>query len=167
VAGVCQWGYPGDHKTKPTGRVNSWDSFNWPVTLRAGSNTVRVVIQQVPAGEASRPNIDRLDVFQGGSGGSGGTDAGKGGVTAPTSEAMPPEISPGGGGFSGSVKVGLKTSTPGARIYYTTNGKTPTTRSSRYTRPKPDRRTHGARSAPWRHLPKVNTPCASSSFRVG
>jgi hypothetical protein len=46
-----------------------------------------------------------------------------------------PSFTPSGGVFDGTIKVTLATPTRGARIYYTTNGKTPTTRSPRYTRP--------------------------------
>jgi hypothetical protein len=43
-----------------TGRVNSWASSDWRVTLSPGNNTVRVRISQVSAG----PMIDKLDVYQ-------------------------------------------------------------------------------------------------------
>ena len=52
-----------------------------------------------------------------------------------TSTAAKPKMTPDGGKFSGSVKVRLKTTTPGAKIYYTTNGKTPSKSSTRYTKP--------------------------------
>src|SRR6185436_13225261 len=39
--------------------------------------------------------------------------------------AMTPVISPNGGSFAGSVSVSLSTSTPSARIRYTTDGSTP------------------------------------------
>jgi len=46
-----------------------------------------------------------------------------------------PVISPSGGLFTGSVAVTLATPTPGAQIFYTTDGREPTTSSSRYTGP--------------------------------
>ena len=56
-------------------------------------------------------------------------------VTAITSSALTPTITPAGGAFSGSVAVSLETATPGATIYYTTNGTTPSTTSHEYAGP--------------------------------
>lgn len=44
-----------------------------------------------------------------------------------------PAISPNGGSFYDSASVSLSSSTPGASIYYTTNGAAPNTSSARYT----------------------------------
>ena len=58
---------------------------------------------------------------------------------ASASETMPkftvktPVVSPAGGSFAGSVSVTITCGTPGAEIYYTTDGSTPGSSSTRYT----------------------------------
>ena len=52
-----------------------------------------------------------------------------------TIEAAAPVFSPKGGTYSAPQSVKITDSTPGAVIYYTTNGKTPTAASTKYTGP--------------------------------
>ena len=48
---------------------------------------------------------------------------------------MAPRITPAAGEYHSNVEVSMACSTPGAKIYYTTNGNTPTTGSTLYTAP--------------------------------
>jgi hypothetical protein len=50
-------------------------------------------------------------------------------------QASAPVLNPGGENFTGSVSVAITDSTPGASIFYTTNGSTPTTSSPKYSGP--------------------------------
>ncbi len=52
-----------------------------------------------------------------------------------SSTAMTPAFSPGSGTYSSSQSVSLSDATPGATIYYTTDGSTPTASSSAYSTP--------------------------------
>ena len=51
------------------------------------------------------------------------------------SPAATPTFSPGGGSYNGTQTVTISDTTPGAKIYYTTNGTTPTSGSTLYTTP--------------------------------
>jgi hypothetical protein len=55
--------------------------------------------------------------------------------TAATFSPASPVISPNGGSFRKKVKVSLRETTPGATIYYTTDGTPPTTGSTVYNSP--------------------------------
>ncbi len=57
------------------------------------------------------------------------------GLIGVTPTVAPPVITPPGGLFAGSQMVTLTDTTPGANIYYTTNGTTPTVRSTLYSKP--------------------------------
>ncbi|HTC67135.1 MAG TPA: chitobiase/beta-hexosaminidase C-terminal domain-containing protein [Candidatus Acidoferrum sp.] len=57
------------------------------------------------------------------------------GLMAATPQAAVPVLNPGGESFAGSVSVAITDSTPGASIFYTTNGSTPTTSSRKYAGP--------------------------------
>jgi hypothetical protein len=54
-------------------------------------------------------------------------------LTGTSPVAAAPTFSPSSGTFTAAQKVTLTSSTPGATIYYTTNGSTPTTSSTKYT----------------------------------
>ena len=57
------------------------------------------------------------------------------GLLGAAPQAAAPVLNPGGENFSGSVSVAITDSTPGASIFYTTNGSTPTTSSTKYSGP--------------------------------
>ena len=82
---------------------------------------------------------------------------------ASTKTAAKPKMTPNGGKFSGSVKVSLKTTTPGAKIYYTTNGKTPSKSSTRYTKPFTLKKTTTVKAFAVASGYK-NSPMASATF---
>jgi len=60
--------------------------------------------------------------------------------------AAPPRFSPAGGVYASAQSVAIASTTPGATIYYTTNGAAPTTLSTRYTGAVPVSRTHTIRA---------------------
>ncbi|HTG29780.1 MAG TPA: chitobiase/beta-hexosaminidase C-terminal domain-containing protein [Methylomirabilota bacterium] len=57
------------------------------------------------------------------------------GLLGAAPQASAPVLNPGGENFTGSVSVAITDSTPGASIFYTTNGSTPTTSSAKYSGP--------------------------------
>jgi Legume lectin domain/Chitobiase/beta-hexosaminidase C-terminal domain len=57
------------------------------------------------------------------------------GLLGAAPQASAPVLNPGGENFTGSVSVAITDSTPGASIFYTTNGSTPTTSSPKYSGP--------------------------------
>lgn len=57
------------------------------------------------------------------------------GLLGAAPQAAAPVFTPAGESFTGSVSVAITDSTPGASIFYTTNGSTPTTSSTKYAGP--------------------------------
>src|SRR5947209_5194441 len=70
-----------------------------------------------------------LAVLISGCGGGGGSSTP---APAPTPTTAVPVITPSSGAYTSAQSVTITDSTPGATIYYTTDGATPTTTSSKY-----------------------------------
>ncbi len=99
--------------------VSSPYSFIWDSTLVAnGSHTITTVARDA-AGNSATSTAVVVNVNN---------------TVSQTTVAMP-IISPSGGTFSSTQSISLTTSTPGATIYYTTNGSTPTAASMQYASP--------------------------------
>jgi hypothetical protein len=96
-----------------TGSYSVWQTVSARANLMEGKHVLRVVV------DSGGFNFNRIDISK----------------TNDLLTVATPTITPNGGSFSGPVQVSLQTATPGATIYYTTNGATPTTGSTRYTPP--------------------------------
>lgn len=58
-------------------------------------------------------------------------------MTVPPGQTAPPSFTPPGGTYSSGQTIAFSNTTPGAQMFYTTNGSTPTATSTRYTAPIP------------------------------
>ena len=65
----------------------------------------------------------------------GGSMSGNAGNSSPLADAATPTFSPAAGTYASALVVTVSDVTPGATIYYTTNGTTPTTNSAAYSSP--------------------------------
>jgi hypothetical protein len=83
-----------------------------------------------PAVKFSVPTVVNGKVYVG-----TGTQVSIYGLLSGAQQAAAPVLSPGTESFTGSISVTITDSTSGATIYYTTNGTTPTTSSTKYTGP--------------------------------
>jgi hypothetical protein len=81
-----------------------------------------------PAVKFSVPTVVNGKVYVG-----AGTQVSVYGLLSGAQQAAVPVLSPGTESFTGSISVTMTDSTSGATIYYTTDGTTPTTSSSKYT----------------------------------
>jgi len=86
--------------------------------------------------------------------------------TTSTQKVQTPTFTPAGGTYRRATSVAIYDATPGAQIYYTTNGSTPTTSSMRYTGPISVTRTTTIKAIAvltgW-----SNSAIASSTYRIG
>jgi hypothetical protein len=101
-------------------------SFSPSTITGAGTSTLTIL-----AGSATAAGTSTLAIS-----GSSGSLAHSASVTLivnTLTTAATPVISPAGGSYSSSQSVMITDSTAGATIYYTTNGSTPTTSSTKYT----------------------------------
>jgi hypothetical protein len=104
-------------------------------SLDASSNTTIVKAQAVQVTVVAASGAHTLHVKAWGSGTSCVTDVPITVGTAATPYTATPTFSPAGGKYTATQLVSLNAATPGATIYYTTNGSAPSTSSTKYTGP--------------------------------
>ena len=104
-------------------------------SLDSSSNTTIVKAQFIQAAVAAGSGGHILHVKAWGSGTSCVTDLPITIGAAATTSAATPAFSPAPGTFKTAQSVTLSAATPGATIYYTTNGSAPTTSSAKYSGP--------------------------------
>jgi hypothetical protein len=98
-------------------------------SLDSSSNTTVVYAQSLQAAVTAAAGAHTLHVKAWGSGTSCDTDIA---ITVVTGTAATPTFSPAAGTYSSAQLVTLSDATPGATIYYTTNGTAPSTSSAVY-----------------------------------
>jgi hypothetical protein len=115
---------------EPNKFLQSWDGLIDEVLLFNRSLTESEIKAMFLAAISSEPSSSTTSDSGTMSVTSAASSSGSGKSTVAT-----PVISPNGGTTASSVSVSLKTATPGANIYYTTNGSTPTQASQLYKSP--------------------------------
>ncbi|MGA1983721.1 MAG: chitobiase/beta-hexosaminidase C-terminal domain-containing protein [Acidobacteriaceae bacterium] len=99
-------------------------------TTDGSTPTTSSAMYSDPITVASTETIQAIAVTTGGS-----TSAVGSATYTITSAAATPTFSPAGGTYASAQKVSISTTTPSAKIYYTTDGSTPTTSSAMYSDP--------------------------------
>ena len=97
-----------------------WDSSQATGARDQGPNAVKFVVPTVANGKVYVGGVNAVTVY---------------GLLSLPPSAAPPTFNPGPGGYASAQNVSLSDSTSGAAIYYTLDGSTPTTSSTRYTTP--------------------------------